>query len=191
MADKDFIAQMGQSSEVKMKVEFYENVVEALSNKVLGIQQHLKNNGAIREVALVFGIFPIVVKRFSTKFEIADLNLQLHHLKQEIFVKERAYKTWKQRADSYAVEFEKKIIECDEHFDLMEEHLGELSVGNPQITAFMNKYTNPNNDAHLRLEFYLWMKNRLEKYCEEKRFKFSLENYSNKKEIKDFGSRKA
>jgi hypothetical protein len=115
-----------------------------------------------------------VVKRVMLdEYDKSKLVLEKKRAELDLFEKKRYYEMWLGRSQDYDKKFEQLRMECEANYDTVHSYAEQVREYNLRLADAMGKYSNPNNDIRVKVEYYLYIKQEVENAIKAGRIKFT------------------
>lgn len=95
---------------------------------------------------------------FNSEYEVNEYEILCYDTQNRIIALERENKERRNYFVKFVEDFEKKIAECNEHFNKVEAFAIEKKSKNPFIEIAFEQYANPTNDAEKKVGHYFRLK---------------------------------
>jgi len=159
--------------EILFKAQYYEDILMALDELLGSIDKRIKKGGTIESYRLLYFI-PVKKKVKLDDLQRAELVIKQKDTMFEIFRKKVYFEQWSKRKTEYEGYMNEIIPEMNKHYEWIYEEAVFCSQHNAKLSAILATYDNPDDTVELKMEFYLFLKQNVQKFFDFKKRKFDL-----------------
>jgi hypothetical protein len=161
-----------QKPEIDTKINYYKETLLGLDGVMKAIDSRIER-GYTTESFRFLGIS--VNKRINLDdYDKAKLILEKKRAELDLFEKKRYFEHWMTRRSEYDKKFEEMKKDCDANYDSVFKLAQEVRTYNLRLNDILNAYVNEKDDAKIKVEFYLYIKQEVENAIKNGKLKVAL-----------------
>lgn len=158
---------------IDQKVSYYKSIVKLTDKLIHSITDKIKSGGYHESIRL-FGFIPVVKKIKYTPYEITKLEIERVETEAQLDAQKNYFEMWLTRSAEYEKKFDEVSRDCNNNWDSIMIMAEEVKKTNFRLSQVMEKYSNPDNDVKMKVEYYLYVKKEVENNLESKQKKFKV-----------------